>query len=198
MIQFLRAVSFLIVSLFLVQAKAAEKKNWNQLELLSLDQKKVKFSELWRDSKLVALVSIGLDCPMVQKSFPKYEKSQKKWRKDKIRFFYVESSSDPDFQKIKKMKSQYQSTLPIYMDPKQELARALGFLSTNQVVLFDPQSGNVLYDGALDSSINFWKQSDQFVAFLDRAIQEHLAGKPIRQPKTEAFGCAITYQEDSK
>lgn len=184
--------------LFWNHALASEAIEWQALQLSSLDEKKVSFLDFLRDAKLVAFVSIGLDCPMVQKSFPKYEKSQAKWKKQKIKFYYIESSLDPNLKEIKKLKAQYRSTIPIFLDTKQNLAKALGFVSTNQVILFDPGKKQVLYDGALDSSINFWKQSETFESFLDQAIEELLAGKKISRPKTEAFGCAMTYKEDSK
>jgi hypothetical protein len=47
----------------------------------------------------------------------------------------------------------------------------------------------LLYRGAID---NFKYPGDpEYVAHLETAISEFLAGKPIRRAETSSFGCAI-------
>ena len=79
-------------------------------------------------------------------------------------------------------------TFPILHDPDSRIANAWFTQQTPRVFLVD--SNRVLrYRGAID---NFKYPGDpEYIAYLDPAIREFLAGQPITRPETASFGCAI-------
>lgn len=194
-----KTLSLLLFLLFhgVTWAKDIPTEATSQISLQDLAGKKKTFQKLTQGLDLIALVSISVDCPMVQKSFPKYEKSFLKWKNKKVLYVFIDSSPKLDLIKIKKQKEQYSVSIPIYLDEDQKLAKLFGFVSTNQVLLLDPRKSRVIYDGALDSSLNFSMAKSNPEPYLENAITEHLAGTPVSKPQTESFGCAITFKPSS-
>ncbi|HTM50631.1 MAG TPA: redoxin family protein [Bryobacteraceae bacterium] len=77
---------------------------------------------------------------------------------------------------------------PIFHDQGGAVARQWSTEQTPRAFLVD--AGRVvLYRGAVD---NFKYPGDpEYVAYLDNAISDFLAGKPVRRAETASFGCAI-------
>ena len=78
---------------------------------------------------------------------------------------------------------------PILQDTGSALARAWFTQQTPRVFLLDP-SRKLLYRGAID---NFkYPEDPQYEAYLEPAIGDLLAGKPVARKETASFGCAIS------
>jgi peroxiredoxin len=79
-------------------------------------------------------------------------------------------------------------TFRIFIDPGGRLAGEWSTQQTPRAFLIGP--GRVLlYRGAID---NFQFPGDpDYAAYLEPAIDDFLAGKPVAQPETASFGCAI-------
>jgi peroxiredoxin len=79
-------------------------------------------------------------------------------------------------------------TFPILYDAGSRVANTWFTQQTPRVFLVD--SNRVLqYRGAID---NFQYPGDpEYIAYLDPAIRQFLAGQPISRPETASFGCAI-------
>ena len=79
----------------------------------------------------------------------------------------------------------------IYLhDETQEVARAYGALRTPHFYVFD-RARRLIYTGrALDNP----RQSEKAKTHdLDRALEEHLAGKPVTVPVTNPIGCNVKW-----
>jgi hypothetical protein len=77
---------------------------------------------------------------------------------------------------------------PIRYDEDRAVAHAWFVPQTPRAFLVDAR-GRLLYRGAID---NFkYPQDPQYRAFLEQAIDEFLAGRPISRAETPGFGCAI-------
>jgi len=77
---------------------------------------------------------------------------------------------------------------PILIDPGGRLAREWHTEQTPRVFLIAGDM-RLLYRGAID---NFQFAGDpDYVAYLEPAISDMMAGRPIAQPDTASFGCAI-------
>ena len=91
---------------------------------------------------------------MVQKSYIKYQKVSEEWTEKKVFFMYLDSSLKTNTKKSAAEMALYSTSLPLYLDSKQKLARKLMFETTNQAVIFDVKNEKVIYKGAIDSSLN--------------------------------------------
>ena len=144
---------------------------------------------------LLAVVSIATGCPMIQKSFVKYERLSKKWRGKKVKFIYLESSPNFKIRETLNEVKKFNSSIPVYFDETQLLTKALGFQSTNQIVLIDLAKSEVVYVGAIDNSLNYYTQKAEKIEFAQTALEQFFGNKSIEPAKTEAFGCAITFKK---
>lgn len=79
------------------------------------------------------------------------------------------------------------------MDPDGKVGRAYGARTTPHMYLIDPQ-GKLIYAGAIDSKPST-NPADIKTAtnYVNQAVGEALAGKPISQPTTRAYGCSVKY-----
>jgi cytochrome c biogenesis protein CcmG/thiol:disulfide interchange protein DsbE len=77
---------------------------------------------------------------------------------------------------------------PILLDKTGRVARQWHSQQTPRSYLVTAD-GRLLYRGAID---NFKIPADnEYVAYLEPAIDSFLAGRPIARPETASFGCAI-------
>jgi len=81
------------------------------------------------------------------------------------------------------------------MDDSGKIGRAYGARTTPHMYLIDPQ-GKLLYAGAIDSKPTS-NPADIASAtnYVNQAVGEVLAGKPVSQPTTRAYGCSIKYAD---
>ncbi len=79
-------------------------------------------------------------------------------------------------------------TFPILIDSGGKVARQWFTEQTPRAFLIGPDR-RLLYRGAID---NFQFSGDpEFSAYLEPAIADVLAGRPVATPETASFGCAI-------
>ena len=81
------------------------------------------------------------------------------------------------------------------MDDGGKIGRAYGARTTPHMYLIDPR-GLLLYAGAIDSKATS-NPADIASAtnYVNQAVGEVLAGKPVSQPTTRAYGCSIKYAD---
>lgn len=100
----------------------------------------------------------------------------------------VASRAGETAEQIRKTMTERGIQFPILHDQGSLVARQWSTQQTPRAFLMD--SGRVLlYRGAID---NFKYPGDpEYVAHLETAISEFLAGKPVQRAETSSFGCAI-------
>jgi len=79
---------------------------------------------------------------------------------------------------------------PYAQDPGAKLAYAFGATKTPHIYLFD-KSDLLVYRGAIDDNARDASSVDE--AFLANAIDQLLAGKPIKKVTSKAIGCSIKF-----
>ncbi len=91
-------------------------------------------------------------------------------------------------EQIRKAIAERELTFNILDDPNGKLANVWFTRQTPRVFLVAPDL-TLLYRGAID---NFqFPGDDEYAAYLEPAIADMLAGKPVAQSETASFGCAI-------
>lgn len=80
-------------------------------------------------------------------------------------------------------------TFPMALDAGSVVARLWFTQQTPRAFLVDAADRSILYRGAID---NFKYPNDpEFIPYLENAISEFLAGKPVTRADTPSFGCAV-------
>lgn len=81
------------------------------------------------------------------------------------------------------------------MDVEGKIGRAYAARTTPHMYIVDP-GGKLVYAGGIDS-IPSANPADIKTAtnYVNKALDEALAGKPISQPTTRAYGCSIKYAD---
>ena len=79
------------------------------------------------------------------------------------------------------------------IDADGRIGRSYRAATTPQMVIVDPQ-GTVIYSGAIDSKSTA-DPADIASAtnYVNQALGEALAGKPVSQPLTKPYGCSVKY-----
>ncbi len=79
------------------------------------------------------------------------------------------------------------------LDTDAKVATAYRAKTTPHMYIVDPQ-GKVVYTGAIDSKPTANKADIQGATnYVNQALTEALAGKPISQASTQAYGCSVKY-----
>jgi peroxiredoxin len=105
-----------------------------------------------------------------------------------IALLAVASRQQEAAEELRRAAAERQLPFPILIDPGGRLARQWFTEQTPRVFLIADDL-RLQYRGAID---NFQLPGDpDYVAYLEPAISDLLAGRPIAQPDTPSFGCAI-------
>lgn len=100
----------------------------------------------------------------------------------------VASRQGETLDQIRKTTAERKLSFPILHDSNGVVARQWYTEQTPRAFLLDAER-TLLYRGAID---NYKFPNDAtYLAYLEPAIGEFLAGRPIRQTETASFGCAI-------
>ena len=138
------------------------------------------------------LLFVATECPNSNTYAPLLARMDREYAARGVLFLAVYSDPDDSSSKVLKHDEEYQIPYAALLDPHQTLARVTGARSTPEAVILSPQ-GQVLYRGRVD---------DRFVDFgktrfhstkedLKKALDQVLAGQPVKDPVTKVLGCAI-------
>ncbi|MDQ3370419.1 MAG: thioredoxin family protein [Myxococcota bacterium] len=84
---------------------------------------------------------------------------------------------------------------PILRDESGAIGKAYGATNTPNLFVID-QAGVVVYGGAIDNSPDGERQSPQggtLVNYVDAALEDVAAGRPVRTAVTKPYGCSVKY-----
>lgn len=134
-------------------------------------------------------------CPYVIGSDEVTRKTAEKFKSKGVAFVGINSNSDqtvPDDsfgQMIKRMNEHHFPWVYLH-DPSQEVAKEYGALRTPHFYVFDKQRKLIYTGRAIDYPRDSTKMT---VNDLDRALDEHLAGKKVSVPLTNPIGCNVKW-----
>ena len=86
-------------------------------------------------------------------------------------------------------------THPILRDESGAVGHTYGATNTPHMFVIDTK-GVLAYAGAIDNSPDGEGESPQggaLVNYVDEAIADIAAGRPVRTPRTKAYGCSVKY-----
>jgi peroxiredoxin len=151
--------------------------------------------------KTIVLEWTNDGCPYVRKHYGSgnMQALQKKWTEQGIVWLSVISSppGEQGFADAARANGlttdRKASPSAVLLDPKQQVAKAYGALVTPHMYIIKPD-GVLAYAGAIDDKPTA-RTADLKDAknFVDNALSELKAGKPVSTTNTRAYGCVVKY-----
>jgi len=148
------------------------------------------------DAEVLVIFFTCNHCPYVIGSDEVTRKTVNKFAPQGVKFVGINSNSkntyaEDDFQHmVARMKKHKFPWLYLY-DESQEIAKAYGALRTPHFFVFD-KDRKLIYTGrGVDNPRDTSKMT---VNDLERALKEHLAGKPVSVPLTNPIGCNVKWE----
>ncbi len=151
--------------------------------------------------KTVVLEWTNDGCPYVRKHYGSgnMQALQKKWTGQGVVWLSVISSPAgeqgfADGARANSLTSERKATpTGVLLDPKQQVARAYGATVTPHMYIIKPD-GALAYAGGIDDKATT-RTADIKDAknFVDEALAELKAGKPVSNSATRAYGCTVKY-----
>lgn len=135
-------------------------------------------------------------CPYVLGSDEVTRQTAEKFADQGVRFVGINANSekthpDDDFDHMVTRMEENNFPWLYLRDESQEVALAYGALRTPHFYVFDKDRKLVYTGRAVDNPKDTSKMT---VNDLDRALEEHVAGKPISVPLTNPLGCNVKWE----
>ena len=167
-----------------------------RLVVRGLDGATIPFVDLLgTDGRAVCFAFLHPACPLAQEYGPVLGQLAADFADERIRFVGVVCESD-DPAEVEAYRRQFGLTFPIHLDTDFALAEALDATTTPEVMLVD-RDRQIRYAGRIDDryKIRGVMTPGDAEPELANAIQDLLAGREIREPRTKAAGCPLDRPE---
>lgn len=138
-------------------------------------------------AKATVFVFTSTECPIAGKYTPRLVELAKDYAGKGVSFFLVNSNGGDSRDKFAKWVKERKFPFPAVKDEGTVLADKLGATTTPQAFVVDP-AGSIAYIGRIDDNAEREKVTRQD---LREALDDVLAGKPVRRSRTRAVGCGI-------
>jgi peroxiredoxin len=162
-------------------------------KLPATDGNTYQLSEL--DSKVLVIFFTCNHCPYVLGSDEVTRQTAEKFMSQGVKFVGINSNSantypEDDFDHMVQRMETHKFPWLYLHDESQAVALAYGALRTPHFYVFD-QERKLVYTGrGVDNPRETAKMT---VNDLERALEEHLAGKPVSTPLTNPIGCNVKW-----
>jgi peroxiredoxin len=143
--------------------------------------------------KVVVLEWFNENCPFVQRHYKSGDISETaaKYAADGVVWLAINSTHDNSNASNKAADAAWSMNRPILNDASGTVGHAYGATNTPEIFIID-KDGKIAYEGGIDNDPQGDKSSDK-VNFAAKALDEILAGKPVSEPQTKAYGCTVHY-----
>jgi len=147
------------------------------------------------DGSAVVLFFTANGCPVARQSASKLNALRERYASRGVNVVMINSSPGDDRRSIAKEMSELKTPyLPVLKDDTQGVARHLAATRTGEAVAISTKDWTVFYRGAIDDQVIEGAQKPAATeTYLETALNEFLAGKPVATAKTVARGCVINY-----
>jgi peroxiredoxin len=163
--------------------------------LTDLDGNAVKLSDY--RGKTVVLEWFNADCPFVKKNHTEgpLKDMAKKVSAQGVVWLAINSSA-PGKQghgaANREGKQRYGLAHPILLDESGEVGHLYGATNTPHMYVVDP-AGVLVYRGAIDNAPDGDPRGDHFINYVEAALADVAAGRPVATPEVKAYGCSVKY-----
>ena len=164
-------------------------------KLPATDGKTYALGDFASDPVLVVFFTCN-HCPYVTGSDESTGRTAEKFAPRGVRFVAINSNSkntyaEDDFPHMVERMREEKFPWTYLHDPTQDAARSYGALRTPHFYVFDRERRLVYTGRAVDNP----RQAERSKTHdLERALEEHLAGKPVTTPVTNPIGCNVKWE----
>ncbi len=153
--------------------------------------------------KYVVLEWHNQGCPYTRKHYVSgnMQALQKQWTEKGVVWFTVISSAPgeqgyvTDGEENEYLAKMHADPTAVLMDPQGRLGHLFGAKTTPEMYVIDPE-GKLIYEGAIDNrptpDISDIQGADNY---LNDALSEAMAGKPVEHAYTRSYGCSVKYAD---
>jgi hypothetical protein len=139
-----------------------------------------------------ALFFVRTDCPISNRYAPEIRRICARYGEDGVECFlvYIDPNATADI--VRQHRKEFGHVVPAVLDPDHEWVRRAGATVTPEVAVF-AEGARVEYRGRIDDLYAALGRPRRQVTHPDLrdALDDLVAGKPVRTPRTEATGCYI-------
>jgi peroxiredoxin len=160
-------------------------------ELLGVDGRTVGLAD-FSESEILVLVFTSNRCPTAKAYTERLNALQAEYRQRGVQLVLI-NSNDPhlypeeSYERMVSLARESGYTFPYLFDAGQQVARAYGPTRTFHVFALDRER-MLRYEGRFDDARVAASVTTHDLA---NALDDMLAGKPVRVPQTRAFGCSL-------
>jgi peroxiredoxin len=154
----------------------------------------------FKAKKAIVVVFVGTECPIANLYLPVLAEMHKHYSGEGVQFLAINSNDQDTFAEVVAHARDRKIPFPVLKDDGQRAADAFGARRTPEAFLLDANR-TIRYRGRIDDRNGYLYRRDVPTrAELKDALDELLAGKPIKVPESEVFGCLIgrTRKEGAK
>ena len=143
--------------------------------------------------KVVVLEWTNPQCPFVQRHYQQHTMTSLagKYGPEGVVWLAVNSTADATGDADKQWADEQHLSYPVLNDSAGTVGHAYGASNTPDLFVVG-KDGTLLYKGAIDNDRDGDRQ-DGKVNYVDKALGEILAGKPVSTPETKPYGCSVHY-----
>ncbi len=148
------------------------------------------------DAKTLVIFFTCNHCPYVVGSDEVTRRTAEKFADQGVEFVGINANSshvhpEDNFEGMVKRMGAHNFPWTYLRDENQDVARAYGALRTPHFYVFDHDRKLVYTGRGVDNPKDTSKMT---VNDLENALEDHLAGRPLRQPLTNPIGCNVKWQ----
>ncbi len=163
-------------------------------ELKDTDGKAVKLADY--KGKVVVLEWFNPGCPVVQAHYnaDTMNKTIAKFKDNQVVWLRVNSGAPGKqghgLEANKNAKTEWNIKTPILLDEEGTVGKAYGAKTTPHCFVINAD-GVLVYAGAIDNG-----KPDKIgdINYVEKAVQQTLAGETVATPETKAYGCSVKYK----
>jgi len=152
----------------------------------------MSLAEIQQSKGISVMIFLKEQCPICQKYAPTFRELYQRFASDTLRFFGIFPDRTPDVLAIGNYCKDYRIPFPIHIDSTMEWTEFADARITPEVVVV--LDGHIVYAGKIDDWFISWgrkKNAPQHHILAD-ILTNLQQGKPIKQSRTQAIGCAIS------
>ena len=145
--------------------------------------------------KATVVLFLSFDCPNSNGYTPTFLDLHRTYGDKGVKFVAV-SETELTADELKAKAAEYKLPFPVFADPKQTIADAFKATTTPEAFVLD-HNQVLRYRGRIDNMYSDRLKRNATVTDHDlkNAIEDLLAGRPVRTPVTKAVGCPIGSRE---
>jgi hypothetical protein len=159
----------------------------------ALSDSKGRLHELRRThTKAVVLYFTMNGCPIARQSYAKLRALRKQFGDDVVVWIINADDSETAASVEKEARDHGAGSTPALRDDAQGVTRMFGVKRTCEAIAISTKDFKIFYRGAVDDQLTEGgRKPEAATNYLQQAVQEFLAGKPITAPTSLVRGCLI-------